>query len=59
MDTENPRGLISRLANFLKQPFQEEMNAGQWVLFTILIVSIAIFWTRILAHIDPTEILEG
>lgn len=55
---ETPRGLISRLTSFLKQPFQEQMDIGQWVLFTILVVSVAVFWTRILSHIDPTELVE-
>lgn len=58
-DTNNSGGLVSRLTAFLKRPFQEEMGAGQWVLFTILVVTVAVFWCRILSHIDPTELVEG
>lgn len=55
---ETPKGLISRLTAFLQQPFQEEMDLTQWVLFTILITSVAVLWCRVLSHVEPIALTE-
>lgn len=56
MDNETQgKGLVSRLMAFIKQPFQSEMDLGQWVLFTILIVTVAVLWCRVLADIEPID----
>lgn len=57
-DDTQGKGLVTRLTAFLKQPFQADMGIGSWILFTILIVSIAVLWCRVLAHIEPVELTE-
>lgn len=47
----NGTGVVSRLSRFFQRPFTEEMDVWGWVLFTILVVTIGILWSRILAHI--------
>lgn len=44
-------GFITRLSNFAKHPFQNDMDIWNWILFTVLLVTVAVFWNRILAHI--------
>lgn len=46
-------GLISRLQSFLKQPFQENGDVWNWVLFTGLIIILVILWSKVLDHIEP------
>lgn len=48
---ENKPGLISRLSAFAAHPFKADGDAISWALFTVFVVTIAVFWTRILAHI--------
>jgi hypothetical protein len=44
-------GLILRLKQFLQRPFRDEMDIWNVILLTILVVTIAIFWSHILRHI--------
>jgi hypothetical protein len=44
-------GIISRLSRFIQQPFSAEMDLWNWVLLAVVLVTVAILWTRILAHI--------
>lgn len=56
MEPVTTKGLISRLTDFLARPFSQEMDVVQWILFTILIVSVAVLWCRVLAHVEPIEL---
>lgn len=44
-------GLIPRLKQFFARPFTTEMDMWNVILLTILVVTIGIFWSRILRHI--------
>lgn len=48
-------GLITRLTDFLAKPFNTDGDVTDWVLFTILIVSVAVLWCRVLAHVEPID----
>lgn len=41
-------GFMVRISNFLKQPFNEQGDLWNWILFTILIVTVAVFWKMVL-----------
>ena len=41
-------GFIQRLSGFISQPFQAQGDLWNWILFTILIVTVAIFWKMVL-----------
>lgn len=47
-------GIITRLNSLASQPFNEQGDLIQWVLFTILIATVAFAWTRILSHITES-----
>lgn len=44
-------GVISSFKSWIKQPFATSMNLGGWVLFTGLVLVLAIAWTRVLNHV--------
>jgi len=41
-------GFIPRLASFAAKPFCTECDLWNWILFTILVVTVAIFWKMVL-----------
>jgi len=41
-------GLIIRLSNFIAQPFRAEGDVWNWILFTVLVVTVAVFWKMVL-----------
>ncbi len=43
--------IFSRVGGGASHPCPPEMDATHWVLLTVLVISIAFFWTRILHHI--------
>lgn len=47
----NGTGIISKLGNWAGQPFSAQMDLWNWVLFTVVIVSVGVIWTRVLHHI--------
>lgn len=49
-------GLITRLSRFAAKPFCEECDLWNWLLFTIFIVTVAVFWKMVLNTI--TEGME-
>lgn len=44
-------GFIGRLRNFLQRPFTQDMDIWNVILLTVLVVTIGVFWSRILRHI--------
>lgn len=46
-------GVISRIKSFIAQPFTQQMDLTNWILFLIVIITIAFLWTRVLQHIEP------
>lgn len=42
------QGYIQRLTGFAKQPFCAECDIWNWILFTMLVVTVAIFWKQVL-----------
>ena len=44
-------GLVNSFSEWLKQPFKPQGSVTDWALFTALIITVAILWTRILKHI--------
>lgn len=54
MDT-NSSGLISRLAAWVATPFTQDINLGDVILVTTLILIAVFFWTRILNDIVEVE----
>jgi len=55
MGGTNSSGLISRLASWVAQPFTQEINLGDVILITTLILIAVFFWTRILNDIVEVE----
>ena len=47
----NDKGYISRMTNWAQHPFSTQMDLWGWVLFTVLIITIAYLWSRVLRHI--------
>lgn len=50
-ETSTGFGMFDRVSGWASHPFSPEMDATHWILLTVLIVSVAIFWTRILKNI--------
>jgi hypothetical protein len=50
MDNTTP-GLMTQIMGWVKQPFSEKMDLVHWLLFTGLLITMAIFWTRVLRNI--------
>ena len=48
-------GLTTRVRGWLSQPFNEQGGILDWVLFTVLVVTVSFAWTRVLLHIVPAE----
>ena len=44
--------MYSSIMSWVKQPFSEQQDLLHWALFTILIVTIVVAWTRVLATIS-------
>lgn len=45
-------GLLSRVGNFLAQPFTSAANNTDWVLFVGLILIVAYLWSRVIHHFE-------
>jgi hypothetical protein len=48
-------GLISRLTAWAAQPFSEQMDIWNWVLLTMLVVTVSFAWSRVMRHITDGE----
>jgi len=44
-------GLITRVGNWAAQPFKEDMDVWNWVLFLAFAITVVFLWTRILRQI--------
>lgn len=42
----NGNGYVSRISNWAHQPFTSKMSIWGWILFTILIASVAVLWVK-------------
>lgn len=45
---DNSTGLLTRLGQWLKRPYSDDMSAGGWFAFLGLIAVLAFLWTRVL-----------
>lgn len=47
-------GLVTRLRTWALHPFSEQMDLINWIGFTVVIVTTAYLWTRVLNKIEET-----
>jgi hypothetical protein len=46
-------GIFTRLTEFAKRPFREDMDVWNWILFLGFVIVVAVLWRKVLAHIIP------